>query len=32
MSSKQDLAVTVALALRKLFHVEGELLEKVDLF
>jgi hypothetical protein len=28
----QDLAVLVALALRKLFHVEGELLEKVDLF
>jgi hypothetical protein len=27
-----DSAVTVALALRKLFHVEGELLEKVDLF
>jgi hypothetical protein len=27
-----DLAVTVALALHKLFHVDRELLEKVDLF
>jgi hypothetical protein len=27
-----DSAVTAALALRKLFHVDGELLEKVDLF
>jgi hypothetical protein len=30
--TQQDLAVLVALALRKLFHVEGEVLEKVDLF
>jgi hypothetical protein len=27
-----DLAVLAALALRKLFHVEGDMLEKVDLF
>jgi hypothetical protein len=30
--TQRDLAVLVALALRKLFHVEGEVLEKVDLF
>ncbi len=30
--TQQDSAVTVALALHKLFHVEGELLEEVDLF
>ncbi len=30
--TQRDLAVSVALALRKLFHVEGEVLEKVDLF
>jgi hypothetical protein len=30
--TQQDLAVLVALALRKLFYVEWEVLEKVDLF
>ncbi len=30
--TQRDSAVLVALALRKLFHVEGEVLEKVDLF
>ncbi len=30
--TQQDSAVLAALALRKLFHVEGEVLEKVDLF
>ncbi len=30
--TQRDLAITAALALCKLFHVEGELLEKVDLF
>jgi hypothetical protein len=30
--TQRDSAITVALALSKLFHVEGELLEKVDLF
>jgi hypothetical protein len=30
--TQRDLAVSAALALHKLFHVEGELLEKVDLF
>jgi hypothetical protein len=30
--TQRDLAVTAALALHKLFYVEGELLEKVDLF
>ncbi len=30
--TQRDSAVTAALALCKLFHVEGELLEKVDLF
>jgi hypothetical protein len=30
--TKRDLAVAAVLALRKLFHVEGEVLEKVDLF
>ncbi len=30
--AQRDLAVMVALALRKLFHVEEELLEKVDSF
>jgi hypothetical protein len=30
--TQRDSAVMAALALRKLFHVEGELLEKVDLF
>ncbi len=29
---QRDSAVLVALALRKLFHVEAEVLEKVDLF
>jgi hypothetical protein len=29
---QRDLAVKAALALSKLFHVDGELLEKVDLF
>ncbi len=29
--TQRDLAVSAALALRKLFHVEGEVLEKVDL-
>jgi hypothetical protein len=28
----RDLAVTAALALHKLFHVDGEMLEKVDSF
>jgi hypothetical protein len=30
--AQRDLAVTAALALQKLFYVEGELVEKVDLF
>ncbi len=30
--TQRDSAVTAALALHKLFHVDGELLEKVDLF
>jgi hypothetical protein len=30
--TQRDSAVLAALALRKLFHVEGEVLEKVDLF
>ncbi len=30
--TQRDSAITTALALRKLFHVEGELLEKADLF
>jgi hypothetical protein len=30
--AQRDSAVTAALALRKLFYVEGGLLEKVDLF
>ncbi len=30
--TQQDSAILAALALRKLFHVEGEVLEKVDLF
>ncbi len=30
--TQRDSAITVALALRKLFHVEGALLEKVDSF
>jgi hypothetical protein len=30
--TQRDLATTMALALRKLFYVKGELLEKVDLF
>ncbi len=30
--TQRDLAITVALALHKLFHVDGEMLEKVDLF
>jgi hypothetical protein len=30
--TQQDSALTAALALRKLFNVEGELLEKVDSF
>ncbi len=30
--TQQDLAVIAALALRKLFHVEGEVFEKVDFF
>jgi hypothetical protein len=32
LQTQRDSAVTAALALHKLFHVEGELLEKVDLF
>ncbi len=30
--TQRDSAVLAALALRKLFHVEGEMLEKVDFF
>jgi hypothetical protein len=30
--TQQDLAVLATMALRKLFHVEGEVLEKVDFF
>ncbi len=30
--TQQDSAILAALALHKLFHVEGEVLEKVDLF
>jgi hypothetical protein len=30
--TKQDLAITAALTLRKLFYVEGELPEKEDFF
>jgi hypothetical protein len=30
--TQQDSAVLAAFALRKLFHVEGEVLEKVNLF
>ena len=30
--TQRDSAILAALALRKLFHVEGEVLEKVDLF
>ncbi len=30
--TQRDLAILAALALRKLFHVEGEVLEKVDFF